>query len=90
MTLNSITMNKPLYNDQSVIAEQFFFVDTHICQMSSLAFQKIRTLKLSYVHAAYCSSRHELYELVKRTLLNYVTADFVLAEEGFFDNAMEN
>jgi hypothetical protein len=83
-------MNKPLYNDQHSIAEQFIFIDTHICQMSHLAFQKIHTLKLSYVNAAYCSSRKELYELVKRSLLNYVSADFVLAEEEFFEKELNN
>jgi hypothetical protein len=83
-------MNEPIYNDQSAIAEQFQFIDTHICQMASLAHQKVTTLKLSYIHAAYCSSRNELYELVKRTLLNYVSPDFVLAEEGFFDGEFEN
>jgi len=83
-------MNKPSYNDQHFIAEQFIFLDTHLCQMASLAFQKVTALRLSYVHAAYCNNRLELYELVKRTLLNYVTADFVLAEECFFTNELDN
>ena len=83
-------MNKPFYNDQHAIAEQFIFLDTHICQMAHLAHQKITTLKLSYVHAAYCNSRKELYALVKRTLLTYVTADYVLTEEKFFDKELAN
>ena len=83
-------MNKPFYNDQHAIAEQLIFLDTHICQMAQLAHQKITTLKLSYVHAAYCNSRQELYALVKRTLLTFVTPDFVLTEEKFFDNYSEN
>jgi hypothetical protein len=83
-------MNKPFYNDQHAIAEQFIFVDTHICQMAQLANQKIATLKLSYVHSAYCNSRKELYALVKRTLLTYVAPDFVLSEEKFFENHCDN
>jgi hypothetical protein len=83
-------MNKPFYNDQHAIAEQFIFLDTHICQMAQLAHQKITTLKLSYVHAAYCNSRKELFALVKRTLLTYVNPDFVLEQEKFFENYSEN
>lgn len=83
-------MKKPFYNDQHAIAEQFMFLDTHICQMAQLAHQKITTLKLSYVHAAYCNSRKELYALVKRTLLTQVTPLFVLDQEKFFDNYSEN
>jgi len=83
-------MNKPFYNDQHAIAEQLIFLDTHICQMAQLAHQKITTLKLSYVHAAYCNSRKELYALVKRTLLTFVTNDFVLQHEKFFDNYCES
>jgi hypothetical protein len=58
--------------------------------MAQLAHQKINTLKLSYVHAAYCNSRSELYALVKRTLLTYVSNDFVLDQEKFFDTYCEN
>jgi hypothetical protein len=83
-------MNKPFYNDQHTIAEQFIFLDTHICQMAQLANQKINTLKLSYIHAAYCNSRKELYALVKRTLLTYVSNDFVLEQEKFFENFCES
>jgi hypothetical protein len=83
-------MSKPFYNDQLSVAEQFMFLDTHICHMASLAFQKINTLKLSYVHAAYCQNRQELFELVKKSLLNYVSTDFVLCEEGFFVNEIQN
>ena len=83
-------MNRPFYNDQRAIAEQLIFLDTHICQMAQLAHQKVTTLRLSYVHAAYCNSRKELYDLVKRTLLTYVTPDFVLAEEKFFDKELAN
>jgi hypothetical protein len=83
-------MSKPFYNDQLSIAEQFMFLDTHICHMASLASQKINTLKLSYVRAAYSKNRQELYELVQRSLLNYVTTDYVLCEEGFYIHEKEN
>jgi hypothetical protein len=83
-------MSQPYYNDQLSIAEQFMFLDTHICHMASLASQKINTLKLSYVRSAYAASRKELYDLVNRSLLNYVTSDYVLCEEGFYIFEKEN
>ncbi|MER3498413.1 MAG: hypothetical protein C4308_07155 [Chitinophagaceae bacterium] len=83
-------MKKPVYDDTHCIAEQFQFLDTHICQMAKLSFQKVTALKLSYVHASYSVSHKEIYQLVKRSLLNYVTPDYVLAEENFFSDFIEN
>jgi hypothetical protein len=73
------------YNDQSYIAEQFMFVDNHTNQLSQLAIHKINSLKLSAIHAAFCYNRQELYDLVKRSLLNYVTPYSILCKEGFFE-----
>jgi hypothetical protein len=83
-------MKKPFYDDTLAIAEQFIFLDNHICQLAHLSSQKITALKLSYVHASYCSSHKEIYALVKKSLLNFVTPDFVLAEEKFFEDFIDN
>ena len=83
-------MNPLFQSEQLFIAERFIFLDDHISQVSKLAFQKIRSLKLAFLHAAYCKNQQELLELVKKSLLNYVTPDFVLSEEGFFESEIEN
>lgn len=78
-------MEKIYYNDQNYIAEQFLFIDNHTNQLSQLAIHKINSLKLSAIHAAFCYNRQELYDLVKRSLLNYVTPYSILCKEGFFE-----
>jgi hypothetical protein len=78
------------YNDQSYIAEQFMFVDNHTNQLSQLAIHKINSLKLSAIHAAFCYNRQELYDLVKRSLLNFVTPYSILCKEGFFEQHQQN
>ena len=83
-------MKKLYYDDTRSIAEQFQLLDTHICQLAQLSFQKITALKLSYVHASYSVSHKEIYQLVKRSLLHYVTPDFVLAEQCFIDDYIDN
>lgn len=83
-------MNPSFQSDQLFIAERFIFLDDHTRQLSKLAFQKIRSLKLAFLHAAYCKNQNELLDMVKKSLLNYVTPGFVLCEEGFFEGEMDN
>ncbi len=78
------------HNDQVYIAEQFMFTDNHTHQLSQLAIHKINSLRLSAIHAAFCYNRQELYDLVKRSLLNYVTPYSILCKEGFFENLQDN
>jgi hypothetical protein len=78
-------MPQVYYNDQSYIAEQFMFIHNHTNQLTQLAIHKINSLKLSAIHAAFCYNRQELYDLVKRSLLNYVTPYSILCKEGFFE-----
>jgi hypothetical protein len=83
-------MNPSNPSDQLFIAERFIFIDDHTLQLSKLAIQKIKSLKLAFLHAAYCKNQQELFDMVKKSLLNYVTPGFVLCEEGFFESEMEN
>ncbi len=83
-------MRKPFYNDQYFIAEQFMFVDMHTTQMAQIANQKINTLKLSYISAAYSKGRDEIFDLIKKSLMSYVSPDFVLYNEGFFNKEIDN
>ena len=83
-------MRNLYHNDQAYIAEQFMFTDNHTHQLSQLAIHKINSLRLSAIHAAFCYNRQELYDLVKRSLLNYVTPYSILCKEGFFENGQDN
>ena len=83
-------MSKLYHNDQAYVAEQFMFTDNHTNQLSQLTIHKINSLRLSAIHAAFCYNRQELYDLVKRSLLNYVTPYSILCKEGFFENGQDN
>lgn len=78
------------FDDQRYIAEQFLFIDNHVNQLAQLAMHKINSLKLSSIHAAFCYNREELYDLVKKSLLNFVPAVSILQDEGFFDSNLQN
>jgi hypothetical protein len=78
------------FDDQRYIAEQFLFIDNHVNQLAQLAMHKINSLKLSSIHAAFCYNREELYDLVKKSLLNFVPAVSILQDEGFFDSSLQN
>jgi hypothetical protein len=83
-------MNPSFQNQQLHIAQDFLFTDTHTSELASLAYQKIKSLKLASIHSAFCKNHQELYDMVRKSLLNYVTPEFVLSEEGFFLAETEN
>jgi hypothetical protein len=83
-------MNKPFYNDQAHIAEEFRLVDDYTSQTARLAFFKINSYKLSLVNAAFCMSRDELSGIIKGTLLNYTDSAEVLGDLGFFKSELDN
>ncbi len=83
-------MNKPFYNDQTHIAEEFQYMDEHTAQIARLAFFKINSYKLSLIKASFCSSREELSGIIKNTLLNYAEPSSILACLGFFDAEIDN
>jgi hypothetical protein len=83
-------MNKPYHNDQAHIAEEFQFIDEHTMQIARLAFFKINSYKLSLIKASFCTSREELTDIIKGTLLNYTSATEVLANLGFFETELNN
>ena len=83
-------MNKPHYNDQAHIAEEFQYMDEHTAQIARLAFFKINSYKLSLIKASFCSSREELTSIIKNTLLNYAEPSSILAGLGFFDAEIDN
>ena len=83
-------MNPSLPNDQQQIAQDFIFTDVYTIEVAQLAFQKIKSLKLAGIHSAFCKNQQELYDMVKKSLLNFVPAEFILCEEGFFTAEIEN
>ena len=84
-------MNPYLHNNnQHQIAQDFIFTDVYTTEVSQLAFQKIKSLKLAGIHSAFCKNQQELYDMVKKSLLNFVPPEFILCEEGFFLAEIEN
>ena len=83
-------MNKPYYNDQAHIAEEFRFIDEHTSQTARLAFFKINSYKLSLIKASFSSSKEDLTDIIKNTLLNYTDAGRILANTGFFCEELDN
>lgn len=83
-------MNKPFFDDQAHIAEQFNIVDDHTTQVARLAFHKINSYKLSLTDQAFCMSHDHLKGLIKGSLLNYVNAFSILYIQGFFAGELKN
>jgi len=83
-------MNKPFYNDQAHIAEEFTLFEEFTTQTARLAFFKINSYKLSFVNSAFCMSREALSDIIKGTLLNYTAPSEILSEVGFFMSEAEN
>lgn len=83
-------MPHPYHSDQAHIAEEFHFIDDHTTETARLAFYKINSYKLSLTNKAYCASKEELQQIIKSTLLNYVSPDVVLFNERFFEAEIGN
>lgn len=83
-------MNKPYYNDQAHIAQEFCFIDEHTAQTARLAFFKINSYKLSLIKASFSTSREDMTGIILNTLLNYIDAGSVLSKTGFFDGELDN
>ncbi len=83
-------MNKPIYNDQAYIAEEFSLSDDHISLSAWIAFFKINSYKLSLIDSSLRMSREELTGFIKSNLLNYTEPPDLLVDTGFFYTQMEN
>ncbi len=83
-------MNKPYYNDQAHIAQEFQFVDDHTTQTARLAFFKIDSYKLSLIKSSFNISKEELSGIIQNTLLNYTAPSFILSDLGFFTAELDN
>ena len=83
-------MNNIYHNDQAHIAEDFHFSDEHTAQTARLALFKINSYKLSLIKSSFSTSREDMSEIIRNTLLNYTDPGRVLANIGFFDSELDN
>jgi hypothetical protein len=80
-----------LFNQQDYLAEKYRHEEEHIQQMSRMALLKLQSLQM--VRQSKFIPLHrklEMEDFVAQTLLHFVPNNFVLSEEGFYFNEMEN
>lgn len=78
-------MNNPYVNQQDYLAQKFRYTEEHTQQMSRLALLKLQSLQMVRNNRYLADARkQEMEEFIQNTLLNTVTNDYVLSEEGFY------
>jgi len=78
-------MNNSFLNQQDYLAQKFRYTEEHIHQMSRLALLKLQSLQMVRNNRFLAASRkREMEEFIQSTLLNTVSNDYVLSEEGFY------
>jgi len=78
-------MNNSYLNQQDYLAQKFRYTEEHIQQMSRLALLKLQSLHMVRNNRYLADARkREMEEFIQSTLLNTVTNDYVLSEEGFY------
>ena len=83
-------MNQPFYNDQAHIAESFHLVDDFTSQTARLAIFKINSYKLSMIKSTFRETREELRSNLRSSLMNFTDPGIILADLGFFEEALDN
>ena len=83
-------MNQPFYNDQAHIAESFHLVDDFTAQTARLAIFKINSYKLSMIKSTFRETREELRSNLRSSLMNFTDPGIILADLGFFEEALDN
>ena len=85
------TMNNPYLNQQDYLAQKFRYTEEHIQQMSRLALLKLQSLQMVRNNRYLADTRkQEMEDFIQTTLLNTVTNDYVLSEEGFYFSDFSN
>ena len=78
-------MNHAYLNQQDYLAQKFRYTEEHIQQMSRLALLKLQSLQLIRNNEFLAEDRkQEMEDFIQTTLLNTVTNDYILSEEGFY------
>ena len=88
---NLIPMSPKIDNQQDRLAEIFRQQDNQIIQESKVAFLKIQSWQFAVrtpeIGATYL---REAASMITQSLLSFVPNSFVLSEEGFYMNPIEN
>ena len=84
-------MSPNIQNQQERLAEAFRQIENQISQESRLAFLKIQSwqfaIRTPEIGQSYLK---EAASMIRQSLLSFVPNSFVLSEEGFYTNAIEN
>jgi hypothetical protein len=84
-------MNQSYLNQQDYLAQKFRYTEEHIQQMSRLALLKLQSLQMVRNNRHLGDSRkQEMEEFIQTTLMNPVSNDYVLSEEGFYFSDFNN
>jgi hypothetical protein len=87
----SIPMNPNIQNQQERLAQTFRQIDNQILQESKVAFLKIQSwqfaMRTPEIGPSYL---REAAAMLKQSLLSFVPNTFVLSEEGYYLNPVEN
>jgi hypothetical protein len=84
-------MNQYIQNEQDYLAEKFMILEYHITHASKIALLKIQSWKFAMktpeVGARYQKAAEDM---VKQSLLSFVSNTHVLSEEGFYFRPIAN
>ena len=83
-------MSPNIYNQQDRLAEIFRQTDNQIIQESRLEFLKIHSWQFASVLRNWRTYLREAASMITQSLLSFVPNSFVLSEEGYYVNPLEN
>ena len=84
-------MNQYIQNEQDYLAEKFMILEYHITHASKIALLKIQSWKFA-MKTPEVGDRYQkaAEDMVKQSLLNFVSNTHVLSEEGFYFRPVAN
>lgn len=83
-------MNTNIRNQQSQIAEQFMRSDRYLVTRGKRALMKIQSWNIAHLPGTDEYFKRQVEELVKESLLTYVTTGYVLLQEGYQYSILDN
>ncbi len=84
-------MKSNIENSQSYLAEEFCHKEKQVIQESKIAVLKVQSWQFaSKTPGIRHTYLEEAAKMVSKSLLSFVPNSFVLSEEGFYLNAIEN
>lgn len=83
-------MNTNIHNQQSFIAEQFMRADRHLTTRSRRALMKVQSWNLTHLPGTDENFKSQVKELLKDSLLTYVSNGYVILQEGYYYTLLDN